>query len=70
MHFRVGSKRLDKSARFPKTKDKPPNTIDFPAPVSPVIEVIPSEKWTSKSSMSAKFFILSWVSKAVPNFKP
>ena len=34
----------DKSALFPKTKPKAPRSIDFPAPVSPVIIDNPEEK--------------------------
>ena len=63
IHFFDESNIIDKSARFPKTSDKPPNKIDFPAPVSPVIQVMPSENSTSKSSIMAKFFIFNLVSK-------
>jgi hypothetical protein len=34
----------DKSALLPKTKPKAPRSIDFPAPVSPVIIDNPEEK--------------------------
>ena len=64
MHFLDESNMFDRSARFPRTRDRPPNRIDFPAPVSPVIHVIPSEKSTSKSSIIAKFFIFNLVSKS------
>ena len=52
-----------KSALFPRTKDKAPKIIDFPAPVSPVIEVRPESKETSIKSIIAKFEIESLFSK-------
>ena len=39
-----GSSSEDKSALLPKTRERPPSKIDFPAPVSPVIQVMPEEK--------------------------
>jgi len=38
----------DKSALFPKTKPKAPKSMDFPAPVSPVIMDNPEEKSIDK----------------------
>jgi hypothetical protein len=64
-HFLLGSRSEDKSALLPKTSDRPPSKIDFPAPVSPVIQVMPEEKEASSSSMSAKFFIVSCFNKAL-----
>ena len=64
MHFLFGFSNEERSARFPSTKDKPPRRIDLPAPVSPVMQVIPEEKEASSSSIKAKFFIVSCVSKA------
>ena len=58
-HFLFKSFNKLTSALFPKTNDKPPNKIDLPAPVSPVIHDIPFEKETSNSSINAKFFILN-----------
>ena len=57
MHLDSLSFMTDKSARLPKIKPKPPNNIDFPAPVSPVIIENLSVKETSKASINAKFFI-------------
>ncbi len=48
MHFPDLFFTLDKSARFPKTNDNPPNKIDFPAPVSPVIIDKPLLKLTER----------------------
>ena len=53
MHFCVASFKLLKSARLPKINDKPPNNIDFPAPVSPVIIEKPSLKSTLRLSIKA-----------------
>ena len=61
-HFFLSSFKLDRSALFPKINAKPPKRIDFPAPVSPVIIEKPSEKFTNKLSIRAKFFMESDVS--------
>ena len=37
----------------PKTRERPPKSIDFPAPVSPVIEVIPELNDISIESIKA-----------------
>ena len=37
----------------PKTSERPPKSIDFPAPVSPVIDVIPGLKDISIESIKA-----------------
>ena len=58
IHFLVESKRLERSALLPITRERAPNKIDLPAPVSPVIQVSPFEKETSKLSIRAKLFIL------------
>ena len=64
-HFFDLSFRVDKSALFPKTSAKPPSKMDFPAPVSPVMLVIPLEKFTSKWSLSAKLEIVSYLPKGI-----
>jgi hypothetical protein len=46
MLFFEGFLMFDRSIRFPKTNDKPPNKIDLPAPVSPVMVVNPELKST------------------------
>ena len=53
MHFSDLLRKVDKSARLPNTNDSPPNKMDLPAPVSPVIQVNPLEKDTFSLSMSA-----------------
>ena len=67
-HFSSLFLRELKSARFPKTKPKAPKTIDFPAPVSPVIIEKFSEKSIFSFSINAKFFMDSEVSNDL-NFK-
>ena len=52
-HFFEGSFKLVKSALLPNNNDNPPNKIDFPAPVSPVILVIPVLKLISNLSIKA-----------------
>ena len=44
---------LELSTLEPKTIDNPPKMIDLPAPVSPVIEVIPFLKEISNESIKA-----------------
>ncbi len=61
MHFCDLSFKVERSARFPNTKAKPPKTMDFPAPVSPVRHDNPLEKFTSKWSIKAKLRIESSV---------
>ena len=69
-HFFDLSFKVDKSALFPSTSAKPPNKIDFPAPVSPVILVIPLEKLTSKWSIKAKLAMVSSVNTEISLNKP
>ena len=57
MHFSSLFFKEDKSALFPKTKPKAPKSIDFPAPVSPVIIEKPLEKSIFNFSIKAKFSI-------------
>ena len=57
MHFSSLFFSEFKSARLPSTKPKAPRSIDFPAPVSPVITENPSEKVTDNFSINAKFSI-------------
>ena len=59
LYFLFGSNKEEWSARFPRTNDNPPRSMDFPAPVSPVIQVIPEENEATSSSIKAKFFIVS-----------
>ena len=59
IHFKELFLILFKSALLPKTKAKAPNIIDFPAPVSPVIDVNPELNSTQISSIRAKFFMES-----------
>ena len=56
-HFFVESFKIFKSARLPSTNERAPRMIDLPAPVSPVIDVIPLLKLTSILSIIAKFDI-------------
>jgi hypothetical protein len=44
IHLVAVSFKEDRSALFPKTRPKAPKSIDFPAPVSPVIIDNPEEK--------------------------
>ena len=52
----------DESALFPKTNPSAPNKIDFPAPVSPVITVIPRLKSIFNSSTTTRFLIFRYSS--------
>ena len=63
MHFKALFLILFKSALLPKTNERAPKIIDFPAPVSPVIDVSPEVKSTQTSSIRAKFFMDSLESK-------
>ena len=54
---------LFKSALLPKANERAAKIIDFPAPVSPVIDVNPEVNSTHTSSIRAKFFMESFESK-------